>query len=119
VALPVLNLLLPSPGTRTYDQLKQEGRLLVQTDEEYEHDITGMLSSTVCSRCFYAPKRMSVREAEDGFLAMYGRLTTWREILRRSLGNGPRLSATLFAMNFAMRRDRLSMARSRTRERQP
>jgi hypothetical protein len=119
VALPVLNLLLPSPGTRTYDELKQEGRLLVGTDEEYEHAITGMLSSTVCSRCFYAPKRMSAGEAEDAFLAMYGRLTTWREIARRSLGHGLRLSATLLAMNLAMRRDRLSMAGSRALGRLP
>jgi hypothetical protein len=50
IALPVLNLLLPAPGTRMFEQLKQEGRLLIEDEEDYL--LNNLLYSTACNRCF-------------------------------------------------------------------
>ena len=111
VSLPILNLLLPAPGTRTWEQLKAEGRLLVGSQEEYEQAIDSMLSSTVCSRCFYVPRLMTVREAESGFLELYRKLTTYRQIFHRSMARNPVLTGALLSLNLAMRRDYRAMAR--------
>jgi radical SAM superfamily enzyme YgiQ (UPF0313 family) len=111
MSLPILNLLLPAPGTRTWDQLMAEGRLLVADQEEYERAIDSTLSSTVCSRCFYTPRHMSVQEAESSFLGLYGRLTTWPQVLKRSISKNPVVTAALLALNLQMRRDYRAMAR--------
>jgi radical SAM superfamily enzyme YgiQ (UPF0313 family) len=111
MSLPILNLLLPAPGTRTWDQLMAEGRLLVADQEEYERAIDTTLTSTVCNRCFYVPRRMTVQEAESGFLGLYGRLTSWPQVLKRSISRNPVVTAALLALNLQMRRDYRAMAR--------
>jgi len=111
IALPVLNLLLPAPGTRTFEQLKQEGRLLIEDEEDYL--LNNLLYSTACNRCFYVPKQMSVSEAEKKFYVLYRKLSSFREIIRRSISTCPTLSATLFALNLAMRSEYRAMAGSR------
>lgn len=111
IALPVLNLLLPAPGTRVFEQLKQEGRLRIQDEEDYL--LNNLLYSTACNRCFYVPKQMSVSEAEKKFYALYRKLSSFREIVRRSISACPILSATLFTLNLAMRSECRAMAGSR------
>ena len=107
IALPVLNLLLPAPGTRMFDQLKREHRLLVDDEEDFL--VNNTLYATACNRSFYVPKNMTAAEAEEKFTKLYARLSSFREILRRSITSSPTLTAALFALNCAMRREYRAM----------
>ncbi|MFH0991469.1 MAG: B12-binding domain-containing radical SAM protein [bacterium] len=107
IALPILNLLLPAPGTKASERLKNEGRLLIQNEEEFLKN--NARYATACSHCFYLPKLMSVDEAETGFLRLYRRLTSYREIMRRSMRINPLTAATLFLFNLEMRTDYQAM----------
>jgi len=103
IALPILNLLLPAPGTITFDQLKTENRLLIQDEEEFLRN--NARYATASSHCFYTPKNMTVEEAEAGFLRLYGRLTAIPEIVRRSWHPNPFTAVLLLMLNLEMRSD--------------
>jgi tRNA A37 methylthiotransferase MiaB len=112
IALPVLNILLPAPGTSLYEQLKREGRLLVNDDVEFLKN--NARYATASSHCFYVPKQMSVQETEEGFLHLYERLTRWPVILRRSLRPNLHASLVLLMMNAEMRSEYSAMRRPST-----
>jgi radical SAM superfamily enzyme YgiQ (UPF0313 family) len=57
--LPVVSIVTPYPGTKLYDRLKEEGRLL---DKEYCY----WDSNHVC----FTPKNMTVQELQDGYYWM-------------------------------------------------
>jgi len=103
VALPILNLLLPAPGTRVFAQLKNEHRLLV--DDEKVFLLNNMLYATACNRAFYVPRKLTARVAEERFYELYDRLSSFPEIIRRSVSLSPALAPMLFALNLAMRRE--------------
>lgn len=68
-----ITVLTPFPGTRLYDRLKAEGRLLQDTFWEQctLFDVT------------YRPKNMTVEQLEDGLLWMFDQLYCEKETLRR------------------------------------
>lgn len=103
IALPILNILVPAPGTRTHEQIKREGRLLVTSEYEYLRNNAHFTTSAHC--CFYRPKRMTVEETEQGYLRLYRRLSTWREIARRSVRMNPVMASMLFSINAQMREE--------------
>jgi radical SAM superfamily enzyme YgiQ (UPF0313 family) len=107
VNLPVLNLLLPAPGTRTFARLDREGRLLVRTEDEF---LRNNLSYNIsCNRCFYAPKLMSRAETEREFARIHGRLSSPWQILRRSLTCNAHIIPLLLAKNLELRADARKM----------
>jgi hypothetical protein len=68
------------------------------------------LYSIPCNRAYYEPKNMTRRELEDGFMDLVKRLTSFQEILRRSLYK-PKLSTfILLKMNLSFRKDYQRMA---------
>ena len=101
IALPILNILLPAFGTRLADRLEREGRMLVRDEDEFMKNTARF--ATASSHCFYVPMRMSAPKTEEEFRRLYGRLTSWREIIRRSVHPGLTSSAMLFQMNVGMR----------------
>jgi radical SAM superfamily enzyme YgiQ (UPF0313 family) len=103
VNLPILNLLLPVPGTRTFARLRAEGRLLIQNEDEFIQN--NLYYNTSCNRCFFIPKNMSVEEAEVKFIDLNRRLCSFREILWRSAAIRPSELAFLLYMNLAFRSD--------------
>jgi hypothetical protein len=107
INLPVLNLLLPAPGTRTFARLAREGRLLVRTEDEF---LRNNLSYNIsCNRCFYVPKLMSRAETEWEFAHLHGRLSSPWQVLRRSLTSNPRIILLLLAKNLELRADARKM----------
>ncbi|MDP2897762.1 MAG: radical SAM protein [bacterium] len=108
ISLPILNLLLPAPGTKVFDRLKTEGRLLIENEEDYLRN--NQTYNTACNRCFYLPKRMSPAEAEAGFLKLGNRLCSFREIVRRSTTPNPLTAASIFFMNMDLRAKFRAMA---------
>jgi radical SAM superfamily enzyme YgiQ (UPF0313 family) len=87
------NVLTPYPGTRIYEQLKREGRLLTTDWKYYDH-------STVV----FKPKNMTPYELQAGEIWVKKEFTKISSILRRLSGN---LSHPLLhlALNFGSRKN--------------
>ena len=49
VNVPIINILLPAPGTRVFERLDQEGRLLVRNEDDYLRNALSYAIS--CSHC--------------------------------------------------------------------
>jgi uncharacterized radical SAM superfamily protein len=107
IDLPILNILIPAPGTRLFDRLENEGRILIRDEDEFLKN--NARYATASSHCFYNPQRMSAQETEHEFRRLYGRLTSYREIIRRSIHPHPFTMAMLFELNLEMRRDYQAM----------
>ena len=103
INIPILNLLLPPPGTKVFDRLGKEGRLLIKNEDEFI--LNNLYYNTSCNRCFFIPKHMSVEEAEVKFIDLNRRLCSFREILWRSAAIRPSELAFLLYMNLAFRSD--------------
>jgi radical SAM superfamily enzyme YgiQ (UPF0313 family) len=111
IALPVLNLLLPAPGTEVFDTLDRERRLLVREEEEFLRN--GAYYAAASSHCFFVPRHMPPQQAEEEFLDLYRRLVSLRQILRRSLASDPTMTAILLKLNLEMRKEYRAIARAR------
>ena len=116
IALPILNLLLPAPGTRVFEKLRGQGRLLLEDPEALLRN--NERYATASSHCLYSPMRMSPTEAEAAFLELYGQLASYREIAWRCVGHGPLLSAILLGLNLEMRKDLVAMRNGSRRQSQ-
>jgi hypothetical protein len=103
VNLPVINILLPAPGTATFERLDREGRLLVSTEEGYLRN--ALFYSSSSSRCFFQPARLTADELERGLIELRRRLASIRETVRRSLVRDPSVAGFLLSVNAQFRRD--------------
>ncbi len=72
VDFPMLNILIPYPGTKLYAQMKGEGRILHEEWDRYNGRYA-----------VFQPKLMSVAELEQGFINTFRKLYSIRVILRR------------------------------------
>jgi tRNA A37 methylthiotransferase MiaB len=103
INLPVINILLPAPGTNVFERLDREGRLLVNTEEEYLKNAL-FYSSSSC-RCFFRPVGLTAKELEKGLINLRQRLASLREIVRRSLVRDPINATFLLSMNVQFHHD--------------
>jgi radical SAM superfamily enzyme YgiQ (UPF0313 family) len=108
VNLPIINILLPAPGTAVFERLDREGRLLVSTEEGYLRN--ALFYSSSCSRCFFRPAGLTAEELERGLIALRQRLASLRETVRRSLVRDPIAAGFLLSVNAGFRRDSQRMA---------
>lgn len=111
VNLPVINILLPAPGTAVFERLDREGRLLVNTEEGFLRN--ALFYSNSCSRCFFRPAGLTVDELEKGLVGLRRRLASLRETVRRSLVLDPVAATFLLSMNVQFRHDSRRMAAAR------
>ncbi|MCB2205999.1 radical SAM protein [bacterium] len=119
IALPMINLLVPLPGTPLYSRLKSENRLLIKDEHDFLRNNIGYNSSF--NLCLYKPLQMTADEAEAGFIDLLGRLSGLVGIVRRSLCPDPRLSVFFLYSNWLFRREylRLKRMREKRQEQQP
>jgi len=101
IELPIVNLFTPIPGTRVYQRLKEEGRLdypdlgtFVKSDPLYGQP---------CNCCYFTPKDISRKELEKRYLELFRKLTTYKEILRRTLKSN--LNMKVLFLNLNLRRE--------------
>jgi radical SAM superfamily enzyme YgiQ (UPF0313 family) len=109
-AVPFFNFLCPVPGTRLYEQMNGEGRLLAADNDAYQ--CQNVIYGAPTHRCLFRPKQMSPREAELAFVELRERLSTFPAILRRSAGLSPGMAAAVFMLNLAGRRETRAVARA-------
>jgi radical SAM superfamily enzyme YgiQ (UPF0313 family) len=103
IALPMLNVLVPTPGTRIYEKLKKEGRILMNDEQDFlKNNPTYNASFNLC---FYKPKNLTTKEVEEGFLDVLRRLSGIYQVIRRSLSKSITLTLLLLYMNWAFRRE--------------
>ena len=74
IAIPILNILTPLPGTDLFNQLKAENRLLTENIFKY----TGF-------GCVHEPKQISAERLDELFWWMYDEVYSYRNIIRRIL----------------------------------
>lgn len=103
INVPILNILLPAPGTRLFERMDREGRLLVTHEDDFLKNALAYAIS--CSHCFYRPHPLSGRQVEAGLLRLRRRLGSLRQVVRRSLVTNPRQAAWLFLLNAEFRRE--------------
>ena len=103
VNVPIINILLPAPGTRVFERFQQEGRLLVGNEDDFLRN--ALAYGISCSHCFYEPALMSVEQVEEGLCRLRHRLGSLRETVRRSLVPDPRVAAWLLLLNAEFRRE--------------
>ncbi len=111
IALPMLNVLVPTPGTKLYDRLRKEDRVLMKDEQDFLKNNTAYNSSF--SLCFYLPKNMTPRQVEEGFIDLLGRLSGYGEIIRRSVSRDIPLSIFLLYMNWSFRKEFLRLRKMR------
>jgi radical SAM superfamily enzyme YgiQ (UPF0313 family) len=106
MAVPIINLLIPVPGTETYNRLRREDRILYDEDSFLEDNHR---YSVPCNTCYFIPRNFTPKNLERDFFALYRSLCTWPEILRRSLDAPPLLAANILFMNIKMRKEYKSL----------
>jgi radical SAM superfamily enzyme YgiQ (UPF0313 family) len=117
VALPMINILVPTPGTLLYDRLKAEGRVLIKDERDFLRNNLAYNSSF--NLCFYVPKQMTPMEVENGFIDLLRRLSGYYQILRRSLSRDLPLSGFFLYSNWLFRREYIRLKKQRRALRHP
>jgi radical SAM superfamily enzyme YgiQ (UPF0313 family) len=103
VNLPILNMLVPVPGTVLYKRLEQEGRLKTNALDRYLKNAIFFGSSA--GTCFHQPSGMTAYELEKGLTDLRLRLASPIEVVRRSLIRNPILAALLLVGNTQILRE--------------
>lgn len=111
IALPMLNILVPTPGTKLYDRLKAEGRILMKDEQDFLKNNIAYNSSF--NLCFYIPRNMTPTQVEEGFIDLLGSLSGFGQIIRRSVNSNMSLSVFLLYMNWSFRREFLRLRKLR------
>ncbi len=107
MVLPIINILLPVPGTEMFEMLKNEDRLLIEDIDKFYKD--NPLYSVPCQHAFFIPKNLSAPELEKGFVHLAERLFTRTEIIKRSIVPNPVDSVKILLMNFELRKKYMVM----------
>lgn len=102
IAIPLINIYNPIPGTRLFERLRNENRLDFPDLESYQRDpaVHGM----PCFRSYFHPSCMSKSELEKGFSELSGKLSSYKEIIRRSMKFNLNM-IMLLGLNINMRRE--------------
>jgi len=107
IAYPLVNILTPVPGTPVFNRMRKEGRLDLPDPETFKK--VRPLYSIPCNHAYFEPKLMSRKEFEDNFMKLSKRLSTFREVFRRSFYRIDFLSFNILKMNIAFRKDHKRM----------
>jgi radical SAM superfamily enzyme YgiQ (UPF0313 family) len=110
ISLPVINVLMPVPGTRLFNILKIEGRMLVENINEFLKQ--NPLYSVPCQIPFFIPKEMTADELTVQYLTLVRRLYRYREILKRSIVPNISEAVKIMVMNLELRKKYYLMKKS-------
>ena len=113
IALPMLNILVPTPGSKLYAQLTKENRILMETELDFLKNNVAYNSSF--NLCYYKPKNMTSTQVEDGFIELLKTLSGFYQIIRRSLSSSFTLTIFLLYMNWEFRREYIALKRRKRR----
>lgn len=102
IELPSFSILTPFPGTRLFDEMEEQKRII-------ERDWSKYTNGEVVIR----PKRLTVEELYEGYLWVRKEVSSFNSILKRTIH--PRMSTLLFfPVNIIMRKASRSTMRTRS-----
>ena len=111
IALPMLNILVPTPGSIIFERLKREGRILMKDEQDFLKNNIAYNSSF--NLCLFLPKHMTPLEVEDGFIDLLGRLSGYSQIIKRSVSRDISVTLFLLYMNWSFRKEFIRLRRNR------
>lgn len=106
ISLPVLNILTPVPGTKLFERMMDEKRIDYPDASTYLD--SDFIYSIPCNKCYFTHPTMSKSAIENNFIKLHKRLTTYPEIIGRTIKMNSE-SFMLFKMNLDLRKDRKKM----------
>lgn len=107
ITFPLLNILLPIPGTAIYDRLKNENRLSFPNEKEFDN--SQPLYSVPCHKCYFIPKNLSKDELGKRYLELYRKVSRFPGMIKRSLSSSPSETLRFFVMNLGLRKEYAKM----------
>ena len=90
IPIPRFYILTPPPGSALYDAYKSEGRLITEDLQKYDG-----------SQCVHVPAKISPQKLTEMFWWLYGKVFSYKSILRRTVMNPAALKSPflyLFAL---------------------
>lgn len=103
ITLPLLNVLLPVPGTVVYERLKNQNRLRFPDEKEFGD--ARPLYSVPCYKSYFIPNNLSREELEMQYLELYRKVSRIPGMLKRSITSNPVDSIKFFIMNYGLRKE--------------
>lgn len=107
VEVPYVHILFPVPGTPLELDLRNQGRLQLEYFDNYLEKKPHF--SVPCSFAYYTPRNFTPRDLEFEYLHLFQRLTSFSQIIRRSLVPNIIDAVFILMMNLEARRKCLSM----------
>ena len=110
IAVPYVHLYFPIPGTSLAEKLRAGGRILEDYFDDYQYKQSKF--SAPCSIAYFAPAKLTKPELEAGFLRLFEKITSLKNIFRRIFVPDLRIALLILKMNFEARRKSRSMKRN-------
>jgi radical SAM superfamily enzyme YgiQ (UPF0313 family) len=110
IAVPYVHLYFPIPGTSLAEKLRTDGRILEDYFDGYQYKQAKF--SAPCSIAYFAPSKLSKPELEQGFIHLFAKLTSLKNIFRRIFVPDFRIALLILKMNLEARRKSMSMKRN-------
>ena len=111
ISLPLFNVLVPVPGTKIFQKLKSENRLLISSEEEFIK--TNPIYSVPCDCITYNPKNFTVKELHNAYFNFARKVSSWFQIIKRTFVSNPLLAIIILYVNIYFRREYLKMQKAR------
>jgi radical SAM superfamily enzyme YgiQ (UPF0313 family) len=110
VEVPYVHIYFPIPGTSMAEKLKSDGRILEDYFDDYQYKQSKF--SAPCSIAYFAPSKLSKPELEQGFVRLFEKITSLKNIFRRIFVPDLRIALLILKMNLEARRKSKSMKRN-------
>jgi len=110
VEVPYVHIYFPIPGTSMANKLKSDGRILEDYFDDYQFKQSKF--SAPCSIAYFAPAKLSKPELEEGFVRLFEKITSIKNIFRRIFVPDLRIALLILKMNLEARRKSKSMIRN-------
>ena len=110
VEVPYVHIYFPIPGTSMAEKLKSDGRILEDYFDDYAYKQSKF--SAPCSIAYFTPSKLSKPELEEGFVDLFEKITSLKNIFRRIFVPDLRIALLILKMNLEARRKAKSMKRN-------
>ncbi|HSW53727.1 MAG TPA: radical SAM protein [Ignavibacteriaceae bacterium] len=113
IAVPYVHIYFPIPGTSLAEKLRADGRILEDYFDDYQYKQSKF--SAPCSVAYFSPAKLTKPELEAGFLRLFEKITSLKNIFRRIFVPDLRIALLILKMNLEARRKSKSMKRNALR----
>ncbi|MBI4811299.1 MAG: radical SAM protein [Ignavibacteriales bacterium] len=110
IAVPYVHIFFPVPGTPLENTLAYQNRLPTTMFDQYLEKMPQF--SVPCSFAYFTPKKLTVNELENRYLQLFGKLTRFSNIIRRTMVINLFDAGIIFKLNLEARRKYRSMIKA-------